>query len=577
MSQIARRERRPWTSAALLALLLVFPVTVRPSLAKTRSATHLDRDEELTRRRSLSDLFRNAFYTWAAGKYTAEQVSSIVYSPTDSLLLAPVSLPHGDPMPSLAKLTREILPHELHDLGKKSPPKSIPGLKEALRANPVTFISFPGMVSEFAATRPYEGALARTGSSAAVAWKKAIADHGDESAKSDEVYELDRLASHKVPIDKVVQVASIDDTDGSPLVRIVYLNPLWGSLETVAPMSESREIYLRRISKYFSICRIPSRVYFIGYSRGATVALDVLCAACVQDTRYAWAHSVGGVVSVAGTINGSKVSDDHISPPPGSKSIMPRLVELVLSTKVLTKKMSLTERTQVIAQNTAKLTEAANLMRETKGPVDPGYACENNKAKWPDMPASWSMVKGVLTKLFHTSHGAVFTEYSANITRLQVLVRRIQECLVDMTTERRMRWFQENEIPPDKKIVSLVATMWDASEPGKPLSDQLKNGLAMNPQTADYTRHRNTFYKLFRGSGIQFNDGTVIANEAICSTPVSLACNASQKPFQSILLGVVSSHHWSVVLPCGIKAQGVAVNSPFPHDLLLLAFASCLE
>ena len=90
------------------------------------------------------------------------------------------------------------------------------------------------------------------------------------------LHDLDHIEE---PLEEMVTVGSIDasaddetNTPGTPLVRLVRLNAIMGSLETVGTVERSSKTYLRRLTKVFNVIGEKlTNVYLFGYSRGGTV------------------------------------------------------------------------------------------------------------------------------------------------------------------------------------------------------------------------------------------------------------------------------------------------------------------
>ena len=198
----------------------------------------------------------------------------------------------------------------------------------ALRRIPLTVVVFPGIFSEFIDTKPFHELFAREQSAARNNWDRALTEferrHSEDDKSRtlfDEQFSLDRLDadSNRTPfarrrLDQLFEVASLDDTEGRPLVRVVLFRHERLSLETVDDFDTIAAILSRRLHKFFAVQGIPKHLVFLGYSMGAPVGLQVLSSAHVR--REAWVGNVVAFLSVGGVVFGSHAADDALRPSP---------------------------------------------------------------------------------------------------------------------------------------------------------------------------------------------------------------------------------------------------------------------
>jgi hypothetical protein len=145
----------------------------------------------------------------------------------------------------------------------------------------------------------------------------------DKTDTIDKRFFLDDLENKPETMEALVSVGSIDASEGdnsgvppgTPLIKIVRLNAIMGSLETIGTLERTASAYIRRIAKLFALLgEGMENVYFMGYSRGASVALQTLSmtrkdGTDADDGKYAWTKHVRGLVSLGGVLMGTEAAD----------------------------------------------------------------------------------------------------------------------------------------------------------------------------------------------------------------------------------------------------------------------------
>ena len=116
------------------------------------------------------------------------------------------------------------------------------------------------------------------------------------------------MKSQKIKFNKLVKVGSIDDVLGRPMVKLIYLKPLFASLESLGQLDENNKIYEKRLEKLFSKIAKPKNLYILGYSQGASVALEFV-KHIKQNPKTDWAENLKGLISLAGVLHGSAIAE----------------------------------------------------------------------------------------------------------------------------------------------------------------------------------------------------------------------------------------------------------------------------
>ena len=137
------------------------------------------------------------------------------------------------------------------------------------------------------------------------------------------MWSLEKLSTVNMDLGKLFGVASVDDPkSGWPIFRCVrFLSP-FGSLESIGTLHSTTGPYIRRMAKLHKLLssiqhpsgrRNLNPVYvFVGYSRGALLALDVVARATRQQRtsrKAAWLDRLRGIVSIGGPVFGAEGAD----------------------------------------------------------------------------------------------------------------------------------------------------------------------------------------------------------------------------------------------------------------------------
>ncbi|MCP4136391.1 MAG: hypothetical protein GY754_35800 [bacterium] len=521
--------------------------------------------------------FRDIFYTYLQESYVTEDIQKMVFMPYSELLESPVDPDPANPLKGLQELYSNYAPSDLYEYGKEVPFNKIENVDGYFKKEkPVTFVVVPGIFGEFIDQRPFEEVLQAKGSF----YHKWISQL---KSNTSEVYSLADLAAVERTLDTMIDIASIDDSDGNALANLVLLKPVKGSLETFGTLDDNVQVYLKRLSKLYSIIdeNETSEIYLIGYSRGLPVALDLLVQSRAQADTYSWSQKLKGVVGLAGVFYGSDLAEEAIYNPesPDHKSLQV-VGEFVngLSTEV-TKEgiknnlVSLNAAIEEVAaiQLDAALNKPAGLLLE-KAQYETDLADPNVAVSYILKLASAYFELGD-ADISNILSGAASKNYSENIVRLKLLTNKVVSGIHTLTNQGRIEWWKNNIIPSDVKIFSLTGSMPDVTIPGEGFSDLISFPY-YGANMADYqVMLRDGYYGVFGSTGVELNDSQITTYRARFWPTLGPVINPDQEIVRHYFLGCFGTHHWGFSFPFGLES-GDQKENPFPRSIFFKSIAA---
>ena len=513
---------------------------------------------------------------------------------------------------------KRVRPSEMFDAGEGQPFVRVKGGTRSLlrAAGAVTFVVFPGVISEMIEVGPFGDLPIWGDSTMATLWRERLAYcstvdpsdtcHGgaagacdveghllcDRSDTVDKRFFLDDLEVKPDSMEALVSVGSIDATEGdmsgappgTPLVKIVRLNAIMGSLETVGTIERTATAYVRRLAKVFALLGAHmENTHFLGYSRGASVALHVLAITKRKDgaaaddtlTRYAWTRHVKGLVSLGGVLFGTEAADTIYYAGHVHRDL----------TRLLTNTVEMADYSQEgdfgsiahareVAANTKLFmdmsVELAQIMSRKVTAKEMTAEFAELGAPSPDYIKTAKMLIKFLFNTFHLREAV--SEYYENIKKFKVVVNHLRDAVVELTTYERVRWWSQHVIPVDNfQYYSVGATMGDPrSLHAKRQADASFNILKLS-DSADFQALRAFYYDLVTDSfGKQLNDGQVCVDRAILWPSLVKALNPAQPDFRATFLGIHGGHHWNLALPNVFDGS----TDPFPRGVMVEAIAT---
>lgn len=558
------------------------------------SACHWKKNTESTSSQSVISLtkttpesaqhdFRNIFYTYLKqANFPDERIQQEIFLNPDQLINEKkLLLGVTDPLAKLRDEFAKVRPSDLYSLGVKTPFQQVLNPESVFsRTGPITIVLVPGIFGEFIAKRPFEEVLdSGTFNSQ---FSQALRE------RTTQVYSLRALGKLPTPLSEAASIGSIDSATGNALVNLILLRPAFASLETLGTLESSVETYLKRLEEVF--LAIPpnatKNIYFMGYSRGAAVALSLLSEAARSPQKNPWIQRVRGFVGLAGVYWGTELADDALDDSqksPTAKAIgtinwLGNELRTTDNTAGLPGVLASAGAAGVIANNAAKWAQAvgefANLQRrqQAEAPSAALLEAKHLNADSIDFMAMGNFLWNVSTENFNLKNAT--GEYNQNVLKFQKLVSEAMAGLRTLTTKENLERWKRTTLPSGLKMYSITASMPDASD-----ATQTSPMLAFDaygPKTADFVSSlRGSFHNLHALTRNQINDSQVTLYGSQYWPTMHRSLNPSQQPLQNYFLGTVGTHHWGLAFPIALKANNGEVNH-FPRPVLLKSIGTYL-
>lgn len=511
--------------------------------------------------------FRNIFYSYYTQEHGQSDESKEAFSKT--VYLGSVK-PNSSETRGVASIEpydavhKGLVASDLHALGKQAPPQTVDNVDEALRRTPIHIVLVPGILGEFIDVRPFEEVLADSGKSKASQDFASRLQQAAESDRVDSVYSLEKLDHETKPLSDVVNVASIDDDDGRALATVAYLRPTMGSMESLGSLDSNVDVYLPRLDKYMRVMGNPRNVVFLGYSRGAPVALHIVTRANENPEAHPWVRNVVGVSSLSGVLYGTQLADAEVQPNVDG--------QVKTALRIADKLESCKPGTRVFWNNTKDWFSLFNEIRSAGStPTDPGLTYEEidpgRLDAWRTSQILWRLVGGKVLNLKN-----FFTDYCRNVDRFKTLVHAVADGTESLATDARMEWWRTHTIPSGVKLFALTSTMGDpTAKPGQ-ISPLARNEAADDIRALDFKNERTSYYNLLGMTQTPLNDADVTLPRGRFWPELNTALNPRNENVPAYFMGTISATHWGVALADVIPTVGAGQN-PFPRRILLKSMA----
>lgn len=527
--------------------------------------------------------FRNIFYTYLKhANYPEERIQQQIFSvPKELLAEGSYSAGGAEALAGMKSRFAKVKPSDLYALGTKTPFHLVDS-PEAIftKQGPVTIVLVPGIFGEFIEKRPFEEVLGSGSFSARFT--------GALRGQTTSVYSLRSLDKVQIPLSEAASIGSLDNGSGQPLVNLILLRPGFASLETLGTLESNTETYLKRLEQVFSV--IPAEatrnLYFMGYSRGTPVALNLLATAFRSSAKYPWVQRVRGFVGLAGVYWGTELADDALddsqksltSKAIGTLNWLGNELKTTNDTSGLSGFMAAAGGAGVVASNTAKWAQAANefsiLGERQKSEAPAGALAEMQQlqADQMDFMAMGSMLWKVSVDTLNLRNAA--TDYDRNVLKFKKLIGEAVLGLRTLTVKSSLQWWRQNTLPPQIKMFSITASMPDAPVGGTP--SPMLGFDPYGPKTADFVASlRGSFHTLAAMTGNQINDSQVTQYGSRYWPGLHRALNPSQPQLKHYFLGSLGTHHWGLAFPIAFKTSNSDVNH-FPRPILLKSIGTYL-
>lgn len=505
------------------------------------------------------DEFRALFAKAVGPRVKTDDLRRMIYYPTAAMFPA---VQRQDFLDGLDATYRGLTPDDLFTAGARPmDARVVTAAEGALTKHPITFVLVPGVFGEFIKTRPMEEVLEKTGSAAAKAFTAALAKNTNKELGADTHFDLNAFGDVEKPLSDVLSVASLDSSDGKALVELVAFRMPILSLESLGKNADVTGLYLRRLTKYFKLMGVPPHIVFLGYSRGAAVALDMMSVARDEP----WFANVRGYVGLGGVVYGSELADAmHQEGTKGFRQLK-ALDELQAVLRPLDG-VALADRPAVIVANTGAW---ARFVKEMIA-IDPGFANATlANSKGADLGAMFVLLREVWLK-FNLDH--FFSVYSENIHRFKRLAEAVRSAARGLSTAERLAWWRTHTVPTaGLTYYSLVATMADPGTARMGVANAASLA-SYGPASPDYRTLIAGYRDFVSMSGFALNDSQVALHKAMLWPEAHGTLNLKQEPMQAKVLGVLATHHWALALRVVLETREATLN-PYPRVALLRALA----
>ncbi len=534
-----------------------------------------DADEAATQMQSVVR-FRGLFHQIASAQgFKREEIDQMIFLPSPEQLTTPSeALMAATPAAvneALAQHLRPFSSSSLYKNGKDAPLPPAVDLEKIFKdKGPVTFVVIPGIFGEFLNTGPeafpFSGVYGEKGRFRRD-WQKSL--RGIKAS----AYDLTSLATVEADLSERVQLGSIDFSDSSlgSKVQVVYLNAVWGSLESLGSIEDIAQLNLERLEKALNM--IPSdqlrNVYLIGYSRGAPVALEMAYQALARPKDFPSLRGLKGIVSLAGVVHGTALADDAFDHPDApTYKVLKSLKTTLDGIKVYEKGDGYISASNKVLKNGLEIFQFALDTADVKDKftIPAGLLAENIKVETADP----FFVVGYAFQAFQSVFAAPSTTVLNrlnNIKRAQMLLSKMLEGAEQLRTGARSAWWAAHILPPQLEVYALAGSMPEVTVNG--VQSVLLSSPYYGSKTLDYAATlRKSAYALYELSGVSQNDSQVIESQVRFWPRLMPLFNPQQPPLNFYHMGVVGTHHWGLAFPVAIKSKGGEVN-PFPREMLL--------
>ncbi len=482
----------------------------------------------------------------------------------DALSFHPVS-----PLQAFDEAARTIAPSDAHQEGLST---TICPLEAAAKTvshqEPPLFIVFPELLAEIVSKQPFEDIVTRKNTSFSKVWNSHLKTHAQASDLFDWTFSLATLKNERVPLSELFSVGSLDNTQGVSQANIAALRIKMGSTESIGTPAETTARFLPRLARFFRIMKAPRDIYFLGYSRGANVALDVLAEASKHPERYPWASHVRGVVSFAGVNFGSVVADHAISPGTPTNRVFVALTELANSLEDIAPGDTTADVARKVSLNTLRwIQNGAGLVANlAQLPLPEGFRKESPKLAAPARENIMRLAKDLFLNTFQLDKP--ITDYFGNVRRFKIFVNQFRKAVEALSTEARLEWWRNNTIPEGTHLLAIAATMGDPWSESKGSWILTRNPAAYDASLFDFSFLRFSYYEAYRTSGIPMNDGMVSSERALFWPNTIATLNPQNAGVQVHNLGIFGVDHFGLALETASPQAGNR-KSPFPRELVL--------
>lgn len=429
-------------------------------------------------------------------------------------------------------------------------------IKDLISQRTLTLVIVPGVLGEFIDTRAFEEVFKRT-SAAKTNWERLVNQH---KAK-DQRFALESMSQKEESLLQLVNVASIDDAQGKPLVKLVILKTLLGSMESVGGNADKALIFNRRLQQYVNLTN-DQNIILMGYSRGTPLALEMVANNQIQ--KFPYIARVKALVSYAGVISGSALADvtDDLSSESGrmKQGAVKLYNELQMSNSIF-------DRLEKRAHNTKAVSDFV-LTIAKNSQFDPDAFLMN--ARSGDFKTIAALIAKVSSELGLKS----LLDFNGHVSRTKHFIAEVLKAVDELKSKNREQWWKTHNLPKNIQYLSIAASMVDpdASALEKSIYSA-REGYNDTLDDKSLIGNMRTYKKL---TGVAMNDSQVALHQSLFLPEIMASLNANNSGLSVKALGVLQTHHWGVSLETVNKMKDGRLN-PFPREKVLLALAAYLN
>lgn len=429
-----------------------------------------------------------------------------------------------------------------------------------IKKNKITFVIVPGLLGEFIETRAFEEIFSKD-SSYRKEWKKL----SDSNQAKDKRYKLKDNKEVEDDLSNLIEAASVDDANGSPLFKMIILKTNLGSLESVGKNTEVAQKFNRRLQKYFDLTKDKNMV-LVGYSRGTPLALEMMVQA--RNNKLTYLESVKALTSYAGVIMGSSLADDTEKQDSKTGNILKAAKELSENLKESKNEF---ERIPTAVLNKLELDKFVAVLSQNS---DNDPKAFSKSLSLGDSQTVAKLVQNVTAELglgYET-----LDDFNGHVARTKKFINEILVSVDELKSESLKQWWSlsTNVLPKKIRYLSLAAAMVDPekSDVEKEIYDT-KTGYNDTLDDAGLQKNRKQYETI---TGVALNDSQVAIHQCVFLPKVIESLNPSNSGMKIELLGLLETHHWGVSLQVVNKMKDGRMN-PYPREQVLWALAAYLN
>lgn len=437
-------------------------------------------------------------------------------------------------------------------------PAAIQHVQDLMRKKMTTVVIVPGLLAEFIDTRAFEDIFSKDSF-----YKRQWKSISQNSKMIDVRFNLKKYAYESESMENLIDAASIDDEQGRPLVKIVILKTIFGSLESIGDNVEKAKVFNRRLDLYTQMTHDENLV-LLGYSRGTPLALEMIAQA--EQNRLEYIKKVSAVVSHAGVVMGSALADITEDSSTESGRIFSAVKELESS---LVNSNYLIDIPVQFGRNTLAINKFLSVLA-----LNSEFDLQNflKQTMSGDFKTVAALVARMINELGVSSPLTV--DFNGRVNRLRLFISEILKSVDGLKTKNALNWWKTHTLPKNIKYLSLAAGMVD---PDKSVTEKmiynLKTGYNDTLDDDSLQGNRRTYEK---ATGVALNDSQVALHQTLFLPQVMASLNPANTGLSIQHLGLLQTHHWGVSLRTVNVMKDGRVN-PFPREKVMMSLISFLN